>query len=47
MAETEMEKANYYYGLAGAYFKAGSLQTADLTFPKLWRLKKTGVNQWF
>ena len=28
MEEKEEEKAKYYYGLSGAYFKSGSLQTA-------------------
>lgn len=28
ISEADEEKANYYYGLSGAYFKAGSLQTA-------------------
>jgi tetratricopeptide (TPR) repeat protein len=28
MAEGDEEKANYYYGLSGAYFKSGSNQTA-------------------
>ena len=31
MAEGEEEKANYYYGLSGAYFKVGSYQTARST----------------
>ena len=40
MAETEMEKANYYYGLAGAYFKAGSLQTARSNAYKALKIKE-------
>ena len=39
MAETEEEKANYYYGLSGAYFKAGSLQTARSNAYKALKLK--------
>lgn len=31
MAVSEEDKAKYYYGLAGAYFKGGSLQTARST----------------
>lgn len=31
MAASEEEKAKYYYGLAGAYFKGGSLQSARST----------------
>ena len=40
MAKTEDEKANYYYGLSGAYFKAGSLQTARSTAYKAMELKE-------
>ena len=39
MAETEEEKANYYYGLSGAYFKLGSLQTARSNAYKAIELK--------
>ncbi|MBF90683.1 MAG: hypothetical protein CMP75_02840 [Flavobacteriales bacterium] len=39
MAETEEEKANYYYGLSGAYFKAGSLLTARTNAYKAIELK--------
>ena len=40
MAETEMEKANYYYGLAKAYFLAGSYQTARSKAYEALKLKK-------
>lgn len=39
MAETEEEKANYYYGLSGAYFKAGSYQTARSNAYKAMEIK--------
>ena len=39
MAEGEEEKANYYYGLSGAYFKSGSYQIARSTAYKALEVK--------